>query len=392
MPMLQTLGRAARSSVAGLAAIVLLVALPACSLRRFYPGYPIFEGRAIVRNAAGVEVVVTTSGDLMMENFVMATPGPFEGARERALSKFKGVLNRHLAGGASPMFRARFGEGPWCLAAEPVVLPTFLVTNPDRTPSAEGYPELPLCTDPPPPPACADPGENPLLQVDPPSHAFPDVPMGTSSDWESFVVTNGGSGHVCLASIVAGGRDPVDFEVDDADCRPTDPEMARQFIGPEGRPSCVVNVRFTPQRPGDRNGSLRVSSNAQPVLQEFGLTGRGLAGSLTLPPTPVCVPRVADPTSPGCSFMREIRLPNPGPGSVTVRSIGWPAGWQVYNRSPLGPVPPGSDLVLGLLACGTTPPAPGSVPISSDGIGVDPMATVIEIPVIAQVTPETCTP
>jgi hypothetical protein len=390
----QMLRRIACSVTAGLTAVALLAALPACSLRRWIPVFPIFEGRAIVRNAAGVEVVVTTNGDLMMDMFVLATDGDVAGEVERARSKFKRELNRRLQGGASEMFRARFGEGPWCLASEPVIQRTVQWSGDSASLAVGGYPEIELCTGPPPPPACAEPGEVPFLEVDPPSHAFGDVALGATSPWVSFHITNGAAGYVCLASMVAGGRDALEFEIDDADCRPTDPEMARQFIGPDGRPSCVVNVRFAPRRAGDREGALRISSNAQPVLQEFGLTGRGLAGSLTPPAAPLCVPRIADPSSAEC-FARELRLPNPGPGTVTIRHFDPTGGWQYGGCMPSLPaiVPPGSDFVCQVRACGTSAPLPGGTYVlASDGVGADPTATVLEIPVLAQVTPETCTP
>jgi len=392
MPMPKKLRRAAWTAAKSLAFVVLVAALPACpcTLRRYIDVYPVFEGRAVVRNAAGVELVVTSTGDAMMETFVLATPGDAAGAQARALSKFKRGINRRLSAGVSEEFRARFGEGPWCLTSEPTILSTLEFTT---SPTEEGGPELPLCAGPPPPPECAEPGEVPFLEVDPPSVSFGDVPLGATSPWVSLNVTNGAAGYICLASMVAGGRDALDFEVDDTDCRPTDPDMARQFIGPDGRPSCAVNVRFAPKRPGAREGSLRISSNAQPVLQEFALTGRALAGSLTVPTPPVCVPRVADPSYPEC-FARELRLPNPGPGAVTVRHFDPTGGWQYGGCGPLpAVVSPGSDFVCQVRACWTSAPPPGGTYVlASDGIGADPTATVLEIPVLAQVTPSTCTP
>jgi hypothetical protein len=391
MPMPKKLRRAASTAAKSLAFVVLVAALPACPcvLNRYIAAYPVFEGRAVVRNAAGVELVVTTGGDPMMETFVLATTGDEAGAPARAASKFKRALNRRLSAGVSEEFRARFGEGPWCLTSEPTLLPTLEHVT---TPSDEGSPELPLCSGPPPPPACAELGEVPFLEVDPPSVSFGDVPLGTTSPWVPLTITNGAAGYVCLASMVAGGRDALDFEVDDADCRPTDPEMARMFIGPAGRPSCTVNVRFAPKRPGDREGALRVSSNAQPVLQEFGLTGRALAGSLTVPTSPVCVPRIVDSTYPEC-FARELRLPNPGPGAVTIRHYDATAGWRSGNCGPLPVVvAPGSEITCHITPCWTSAPEPGTFLLFSDGIGVDPTATVIEIPLVAQVTPSTCTP
>jgi hypothetical protein len=389
------LRRAAGTAVKSLAFIVLVAALPACPcLKRYVEVYPVFEGRAVVRNAAGVELVVTTSGDPIMETFVLATTGDETGAPARAASKFKRALNRRLSAGVSEMFRARFGEGPWCLTAEPTILSTLEWTV--NTPPDEDAPELPLCSGPPPPPACAELGEVPFLEVDPPSVSFGDVPLGTTSPWVALNITNGAAGYVCLASMVAGGRDPLDFEVDDADCRPTDPEMARMFIGPAGRPSCTVNVRFAPKRPGNREGALRVSSNAQPVLQEFRLDGRGLAGSLTLPPSPICVPRIADPTYSEC-YERELRMPNPGPGAVTLRGYGSDhegsgSDWYLPGCWSHTLVPPGTDLVCRVRACSSVPPPQRTFQLLGDGTGVDPTATVVEFTVVAQQTPSTCTP
>ena len=347
---------------------------------------PVFDATAIVRNAAGVEVAVTSAGDGLFagEMFLLMAQGSGGTLEDRVRTRYKRAVNRRLSAGGDALVAARFGAGPWCFVAEPTILPTFenRPSPPDETAA-----ELSLCEGPPPPPQCAATGDMPELSVDPPAHTFPDTPLGSASDWFPFTVSNSGTGFVCLASMIAGGLHAQDFQVDDSNCRPSDPEAARRLLGVGGLPSCTVRVRFVPTRPGTREGALRVSSNDPQVLQQFGLTGTGIAGVLT-PTTPVCVPRVGD------RFQRTVVLTNAGPGTVTVRSISvgeWHTSPSCTPDVPTS-IPSGGTLSCEVNSPTGDDPGEGALVIGSDGVRDDPTATVIEIPLIPRVAPGTCTP
>jgi hypothetical protein len=207
------LRRAAGTAVKSLAFIVLVAALPACPcLKRYVEVYPVFEGRAVVRNAAGVELVVTTSGDPMMETFVLATTGDEAGAPARAASKFKRALNRTPLGGRQRDVPRALRRGPWCLTAEPDD-PEYPRDAREHS-AGRGRTRAAAVLRPAAPPACAELGEVPFLEVDPPSVSFGRTCRSAPrAPWVALNITNGAAGYVCLAyEMVAGGRDPLDFE------------------------------------------------------------------------------------------------------------------------------------------------------------------------------------
>jgi hypothetical protein len=351
----------------------------------FVPQHSIYEGVAIVRNGEGAEVAVSASGDSLFaeEPFVLA-PAALQEPDAAARDLFLSAIARRLSVGGDDLFQARFGPGPWCLVSEPALVRTVGRT---RTQTIETGPPLPPCDGPPPPPQCSGPGTSPELRADPDAFEFGGVPLGPMVPATiPITLSNLGTGHLCLASIIAGGRDAADFRVDDSDCRPGSPAQSRRLLGEGASPSCRVDVTFDPTRPGRREGTLRVSSNDPQVIREFPLSGTGLPGALS-PLAPICVPRA------GSCYRRTVVLTNTGPGVVTMRSV-WVGGY--FFRSLCTPdydavIPVGGVITCPIDSCDADP-QPSPLIVSSDAVGVDPTATVIEIPLIPQVTPETCTP
>jgi hypothetical protein len=342
-----------------------------------------YRAHAVVRNAAGLEVGVTEMDDLFAaEMFVLALDAKAYSATEQdalVRSRFSRALARRLTAGGDGVLAARFGAGPWCLVGEPSVV--SYAEAPEEPPDETGA-ELPPCVGPPPPVECANPGEEPALEVVPPGHSFGDVPQGTEAE-RTLTVRNVGTGVVCLGSIVATGRDPYDFPIDDSDCRPEDPSQPRRLMA-EGD-SCELRVRFGSERPGPSTASLRISSNVEGIFSEFPLSGRALPGTLS-PLTPVCLPRDAD----GC-YRRTVSLTNTGPGAVTLRGNRVdPAVWRHDCSTDYGTIDDGDTLICTMENCG--PVQRGTWFIPSDAFSEDGTLRMFEIPLIPRVNPGDCTP
>jgi hypothetical protein len=378
----------------GAAVLALAVATAACFLdRSVLPLGPApYEAYAVVRNAAGVEVAVTETDDLFAaEMFALAVDMDVHpGAEERAAlarSRFSRAVARRLAAGGDAVLAARFGPGPWCFVMEPIVWGASTRST-STTPPDETGAELPMCVGPPPPPECANDGEMPRLDVDPPGGTFGDLPLGTQSGWLDVTLTNTDAGFICLASMVVVGPDAPDFQVDDTDCRPASPAEARMFLG-DPRQTCTLHVRFAPGRSGPKSASLRISSSdPESPLRLLPLSGRSVPGTLG-PVTPVCIPRAAD----GC-FRRTVTFTNYGPGRVDFIGHGIHITTPNWSRPSCtfeeDPIPPGGTMACAFETCTTE--EPGLWGFTSESGATDASYGHTRISLVPQVTPDTCTP
>jgi hypothetical protein len=390
---------------AAAAAIALVAPLPDCGGLATINSAdirPTYDAWGIVRNAAGVEVVVRSDADSLFadEMFVLAVWDGTTPDERIALvrSRFRRAVRRRLeavAGDAG--LAARFGEGPWCFASVPTMTQRMRMYIVPPLPAAELGEELHDCEGPPPPPECADFGDAPVLLVDPPEVSFGAVSvMTTAPPSMAISVTNEGTGSLCLASIVHAGPHARDFVVDDSDCRPSDPAMARRVL--DSGASCTVRVTFLPLRLGAREATLRISSNDAIVLREFALSGTGLTGTLVPRPGSLCAPRGADACYRGAHTFT-----NPGPGGIILRGIyvdnvDWeftctPAGAPPTATQPVGAqtVPVGGTVTCAFHSC-LAAPRNGSLVVDSDGLADEPATTVFAIPIATVMPPATCPP
>lgn len=379
----------------GAAVLAIAVASAACTLDRGFlpPGPTHFTAYAIVRNAAGVEVAVTETDDLFAaEMFVLAVATEVDGERipleereARARARFSRAVARRLAAPGDAVVAARFGPGPWCFVMPPILrrpVPGGWSSATSEVPPDELGADLPPCVGPPAPAECSDGGE-PTLDVDPPAGAFGEVPQGRESSWVPFVLRSGPEGVVCLASVVLTGRDLFDFQLDDSDCRPTEPGQARRLMG-DGE-GCTLLVRFGAERPGPKEAALRISSNVEGAVREISLSGRSVPGTLG-PLTPIC----ATPRGDG-TFLGPVTLRNAGPGDVTLRSHGGlTEGWGRFCDDEDDTIAAGEEMTCTLMNYG--PIQRGTWFLPGDAYSEDGSLRIFEIPLIPQVTPETCTP
>jgi hypothetical protein len=281
--------------------------------------------------------------------------------------------------------RMRFGGGRWCLAQTELVESRSAFVNSDFCGVAESTePVLEACPADIPRPCSglsAPPG-TPEIAVSETRVDFGPRPVGSATPLvRSLTVSNSGGGLLCLDGY---GLDPLaratqDFTVMAGTCRPQTPDemtARRVALGATTRPSCTLEVSYTPRAAGPRTSSLAFFSNAasQPGLR-VPLAGVGLAGAVALAPAPACFN--VWPTSDGSGgFERRqtVTLTNVGAGALTVMSAALPMAdtpnWAVVSTTP-GPLPqtlgPGATLTL-VLRTRTRDAATTQLTITTDGV------------------------
>jgi len=111
----------------------------------------------------------------------------------------------------------------------------------------------------------------PSLSISPPSFAFANQAVGTTSSSQTATLTNVGAAGLIVTTVVAAGN----FAESDT-CVSSSPIAANG--------TCSVNVTFTPTAPGTRTGSLTITDNATIRPQTVQLTGTGVGPAASLSP------------------------------------------------------------------------------------------------------------
>ena len=147
----------------------------------------------------------------------------------------------------------------------------------------------------------------PALAFSPASRAFPSAYVGSRTAAAPIDIVNSGTAPLAIGSVVVAGSHPADFVVTSDSC-------TGATVPPST--SCAVQVAFQPTAAGQRNASLRVTSNAAGSPHIAALSGGGLATSP--PPGPLPSPWTARDigavgTNGGASFSA---------GTFTVRGAG----------------------------------------------------------------------
>jgi hypothetical protein len=142
------------------------------------------------------------------------------------------------------------------------------------------------------------------LTIAPPSLNFGDTPVNQTSASQLVTLSNNGTQPITINSIVASAG----FGVASTTCTAT----------LNGGQSCTVSVNFAPTATGVVNGSLTVSSNAAGSPHGVSLTGRGVAGVLSIAPTSLTY---SDQLVGTASVSQSVTVTNTGNLAVTFNSV-----------------------------------------------------------------------
>jgi hypothetical protein len=102
------------------------------------------------------------------------------------------------------------------------------------------------------------------VQLSPPSLAFGNQPVNTSSLPQTVTLTNVGSSLLSISAITFTGANPADF---------TETDNCGSSVGPGGQ--CSINVTFTPTQTGARSANLSITDNGGASPQLVPLSGTG---------------------------------------------------------------------------------------------------------------------
>jgi len=140
--------------------------------------------------------------------------------------------------------------------------------------------------------------------VAPPSLAFGNQTLGTTSAAQTVTMTNTGANPIAVSAVAATG----DFaETDNCTSAP---------VAIEG--SCTIHVTFAPTVGGSRSGTLTISDNAQGNPHIVTLSGTGLAGVAQLSASSLTFAALTVGTA---SSAQTITVTNSGNGALTVTGV-----------------------------------------------------------------------
>lgn len=146
--------------------------------------------------------------------------------------------------------------------------------------------------------------------VEPATVAFEPQRVGRESEPLALRIANEGRRELVVGDLRVEGADAAAFAVVSGDCL---------GVPLPHRATCIVQVGFTPARPGEHEARLDIVSNASEPTLAVGLAGRGTAPSLAVSPARVDFGRVAvGQTSEGAA----LELTNPGDAALEIRSVG----------------------------------------------------------------------
>jgi Abnormal spindle-like microcephaly-assoc'd, ASPM-SPD-2-Hydin len=151
----------------------------------------------------------------------------------------------------------------------------------------------------------------PAVTLMPGSLSFAVTGLGSSTSPQNVTVTNSGSAPLHIASVLAGGADPADFQVSSA-CSGAIP------VGS----SCSISVTFAPVGAGQRIATIVISDDAPNSPQTAQMAGTGLAppGTAVVKLTPVTISfgTVTQGTTAGGQL---ITLTSAGTGALHIANV-----------------------------------------------------------------------
>src|SRR6185295_4992475 len=143
------------------------------------------------------------------------------------------------------------------------------------------------------------------LTIAPPSLNFGDTPVNQTSATQGVTLSNNGTQPVTINSIAASAG----FAVASTTCGTT----------LNGGQNCGIIINFAPSATGTVNGTLTVTSNAAGSPNTVSLSGRGVAGVLSIAPTSLTFTDQLVGTS---SASQTTTVMNTGNLAVTFNSVG----------------------------------------------------------------------
>ncbi|WP_412542226.1 choice-of-anchor D domain-containing protein [Longispora sp. K20-0274] len=131
----------------------------------------------------------------------------------------------------------------------------------------------------------------PIVHLNPTSHNFGSLAVGSTSPTQTFTVTNTGNAPYAITHVTIGGTNAGDFVMSADMCTGT------SVPGPAG--SCTVKVAFKPTTGGPRTGTLTVTDQVGPEhVRVATLQG---TGSVTTTHSPSPSPSPSTTPSPSAS-------------------------------------------------------------------------------------------
>ena len=143
----------------------------------------------------------------------------------------------------------------------------------------------------------------PSSSVSPPTLAFGNQTLGSTSNPQPVTLSNPGAGTLTIISITA----PTGF-IQSNSCG----------VVLSAASNCAINVTFSPQSAGPFSGALTILTNASPTATQVSLSGTGVA--VTLAPSPGNLNYSAQQVAT-TSALQPVTLSNSGPTAISVSSI-----------------------------------------------------------------------
>ncbi len=151
-------------------------------------------------------------------------------------------------------------------------------------------------------------GTAPVVTFTPPTFAFPDQQVTTTSAATTIQVGNSGNGNLIISAISLGGANSGDFAITNGTLPIT--------VAPGA--STPVSVMFTPSAVGARSATLVIASNASTSPNSMNLTGNGTPiPILNFPATVTFAPQLINTSS----TPKTITLGNTGAAPVIISSF-----------------------------------------------------------------------
>jgi hypothetical protein len=341
--------------------------LPGCFLDRsltpLAPEY-VWTCTATIRVAGGAEVVLTSEDPVFaadMPVFATSDGDIGETPEDRMREQWRRYLRARLEGTAlDPTLRELVGTSGWCLLSDAVTRTATEAPDSSVVPEQADTPLLSCVGT---GPGCSNlPGEVPVIGFDPPGLDFGSVPVGRGAGPVPVTVSNSGSGHLCLDSPRIPGEDPArpEYTVDSSGCAPVTEDELRlgQAILSAARPTCTLNVAFTPRQGGLRSRTLQVTTDPPSTggADTVPLRGVGEPGVLSAPAS-VCfnVEPFVGPEGRPC-YSNTFPVTTVGLAVVTVMppaiaSDGTGVNWTVESPVESVEVTAGTPLTVRVRAC-----------------------------------------
>jgi hypothetical protein len=170
----------------------------------------------------------------------------------------------------------------------------------------------------------------PAVTLSPPSLAFGNQPVSSTSAAQSVTVTNSGTAALTISSITLAGTNPGDYAQTNT-CPTGSTTLAAGS-------SCTISVTFAPTATGSRTASISIADSASGSPHTVSLSGTGTAPGVTLNPTSLTFGNQPQSTT---SAAQSVTLTNTGTAPLTISSISVgganPADFAQTTTCPISP-------------------------------------------------------